>query len=194
MTGLEIAMIANAIIGGAGALFGGSDQERTGFTGDNAPEAVLGKARGALDNVFGGALNRAGSPIELPGFNPQMPTFAGGGLPMPFGVLGRGEGSEGQNVTPGAKLRLPGQGPGTAGTKGLRGERMRQRIPGSGEQADRFTRADPNEPESRRVPGLGDSQSGSAGNNSPYLNSTPMSWDDIMAALGGASTPRKGGG
>jgi hypothetical protein len=84
-----------AIVGAGSSAFAPSPfQPRTRFTdpsqatGSNDPQAVMGDAQRALQGIFGLEAGRATSPVELPDakVNP-LPTFSGGGLPMPIGML-----------------------------------------------------------------------------------------------------------
>jgi hypothetical protein len=80
-----------AILGGAleGLFSDEGGQQRTPFTGDLAPDKMLGRFNDNLNEVYPKARRRLGGDINLPSaFAQQPPTFMGGGLPMPIGVTG----------------------------------------------------------------------------------------------------------
>lgn len=118
MTGAEIALLVSGLMSGAGALFGGGG-ERQSF-GAGTAHGLLDRATESADGVMGmmqGLLGQPINPTQAPGPG-SLPTFSGGGMPMPIGVLGgapSGAGSGGGGL-PGLSMpkmpKAPGGGPG----------------------------------------------------------------------------------
>lgn len=144
MSGLEIAMIINAIGAGLGGLFGGgSDQGLKSFDSEvysGSPIAapnLMKKSLGNVEDIFAKMLERAEEGVDLSGaFAQAPPTFSGGGLPMPIGVTGRdpfpggrrGVGLRRPSAAPPRQV-LPGtQGPGWGGGRPGSPEAMNEDI------------------------------------------------------------------
>lgn len=90
------AQVLSALITGGlgfagGALQGNPYQQRQTFAdgSETDPQVMLGAQQGRLNGALNDATQRAHQPIELPSaFAQDLPTFTGGGLPMPIGVTG----------------------------------------------------------------------------------------------------------
>lgn len=85
------AAIIGAIGRTAGGIFAPQGQQLSSFenAGSLDPHATLSEAQNMLRGVFGGALARAGQPVDLShAYVQDLPSFTGGGLPMPIGATG----------------------------------------------------------------------------------------------------------
>lgn len=91
MDPVTMAAIVTAIGGAGGRIFAPQGQKLSSFqgAGDLDPHATLHEAKGMLESVFGQALNRANSPVNMSdAYVQDPPSFSGGGLPVPVGVTG----------------------------------------------------------------------------------------------------------
>lgn len=87
-------ILSSLITGGlgfAGGMLEGDPQQATSFQDGSAtsPTELLKSLSGMLQGTYQDATQRAHQPVELPSAYVQdVPTFTGGGLPMPIGVTG----------------------------------------------------------------------------------------------------------
>lgn len=108
------AVVWPALITAAGAIgsriFAPQGQELSSFEGASsiAPDATLGNAQQMLNGVMGQFLQRAGGQPDLShAYVQDLPSFSGGGLPMPVGVTGSWEGGAMPHTPPPTVGELP---------------------------------------------------------------------------------------
>lgn len=96
------------------ALAPSTFQPRQTFRGTSAdPVASLTSVQDVLRSVLGGAIDKAGAPVSLPDAHVgSLPSFAGGGLPMPIGVTSAADSGHADLLRP---FSLPGINMGTGG-------------------------------------------------------------------------------
>lgn len=84
----EIASLVGALGGGALQAFGPSPyQERVSFSGTSAdPVAGLASTQDTLRKLIGEGAARMAAPVNIETSVGDLPSFSGGGLPMPIGV------------------------------------------------------------------------------------------------------------
>lgn len=87
----EIALLASVLGGQAisGALApNGQELQSFGGSGDTDPKAMLSEGRGLLGDMLTSLMNDAARPVNLKTTVNPLPSFVGGGLPMPISAPG----------------------------------------------------------------------------------------------------------